>query len=185
MQAEPCSSRHGTNRRRHQQAAPRVNPGQSSHAAASSACGHIYLGHTAALDRIDFEGRRRAGGPASISIRVLPRAFPASSASPSPIDRTGPFLTRMHTYIHPNIPNQTTGQQQQRAAMTAIGDKNEASEAVVNWWMMMFLSVLAFCMIMNHYIGHKFHVRTAPWVVGVMGRSVGWVGESGRSVPPD
>jgi hypothetical protein len=42
--------------------------------------------------------------------------------------------------------------------MAEIGDKNEASEAVVNGYVMLFLCVLALCMIMNHYIGHKFHV---------------------------
>lgn len=59
--------------------------------------------------------------------------------------------------------------------MTEIGDKNEASEAVVNGFVMLFLCVLALCMIMNHYIGHKFHVRAC---VGVDDGCV-WMGGGG------
>jgi len=63
---------------------------------------------------------------------------------------------------------------QGQAKMVEIGDKNEASEAVINGFMMTFLCVLAFCMIMNHYIGHKFHVRARWRGGGGGGGRTGW-----------
>lgn len=45
--------------------------------------------------------------------------------------------------------------------MAENGDNSsEASEAVVNGFVVLFLCVLALCMIMNHYLGHKFHVSS-------------------------
>lgn len=40
--------------------------------------------------------------------------------------------------------------------MTEIGDADE--ESVASGFIMAFLTILAFCFVMNYYIGHKFHV---------------------------
>lgn len=40
--------------------------------------------------------------------------------------------------------------------MVDIGDTGQ--ETVASGFIMLFMCVLAFCMAMNHYIGHKFHV---------------------------
>jgi hypothetical protein len=44
--------------------------------------------------------------------------------------------------------------------MTAIGDAS--SESVASGFVMLFLCILAFCLALNHYIGHKFHVSLTP-----------------------
>ena len=43
--------------------------------------------------------------------------------------------------------------------MVELGEKNEASEAVVNGFIFAFLCLLAMCLVMNHYIGHKLHPK--------------------------
>jgi len=48
------------------------------------------------------------------------------------------------------------------AANLALGPgaAEEPSERLANVFVLVFLVVLAFCMIMSHQMGHKFHVRT-------------------------
>lgn len=44
--------------------------------------------------------------------------------------------------------------------MTAIGDTE--NQSVTSGFIMAFLCILAFCFVMNYYIGHKFHVSASP-----------------------